>query len=140
MLVRYSYTNKKVKQQIDEAVGKSYSLLQRLKMNGNGSQRFSVISVNDEIIRILSSKSTSDPYINIELRPNGIIVHFRVRLDNWALVLPYHTLSIFSQDNQLNLYSGEWKLQLGPYRKAPLRRDFIQKVLQLKAECQQPIG
>ena len=140
MLLQYSYHNRKIKRQVEELVGKPYSIIQRLKMNGNGSQRLSVVSANDELVKILTTTSNTDPYINIELRPKGIIVHFRIRLDNWALILPYYSLSIFSQENQLKLYSGEWKIQLTGYRQAPVDRKFVQKALKLKAEsAQEPV-
>ncbi len=135
MLVKYSYSNKKLKRQVEELVGAPYSLLQRLRMNGNGSQRLSVISSNDEILNILETKSTSDPYINIELRPGGIIIHFRVRLDNWALIIPFHKLTIFSQDNLLNIYVDHWKLKLSGYRNTPIRMNFIFKIIEYKAEA-----
>lgn len=115
MLIKYSYNDKKISAKVRELTGRSYSIWQRLLMNGNGSQRFTLVSGNDEIQEILKSKSTSDPYINIELRPKGMIVHFRVRLDNWALVLPYHLTSVFVQNQQVKLYAGEWKKFWPPF-------------------------
>jgi hypothetical protein len=132
MLIKYSTLNKKTKRQVIELVGKPYTIWQRFKMNGNGSQRFQIVDGNSEILDLLKSPGTTDPYINIELRSTGLILHIRVRLDNWALVLPYHGLSIFSQNNHLNIYSGQWKIRLTGYRNSPVRLDFIKKVIEYK--------
>ena len=134
MLIKYSTLSKKSRRQVIELVGQPYSIWRRLKMNGNGSQRLTIVDANNEITELIKSPGSTEPYINIELRPAGLIIHIRVRLDNWALILPYHTLSIFSQNNQLNIYSGKWKLKLAGYRNNPLQRNFIQKVLDLKSQ------
>ena len=136
MLIRYSYFDKKIYAEVKRLVGSPYSLWKRLNMKGNGSQRLTLISANDEINDIIHTSNGSEHYINIELRPKGLIIHIRVKLDNWALILPYYTLSTFVQDGQLNIYSGKWKLRLSGYRGATIERKFIYKIVDLKAKSE----
>ena len=133
MLFKASYYSKKTKREIDQLVGKPFSLWKRLKMKGIGSQRLIITSETPAIQELIQNQNTP-PYTNIELRPQGIILWFRVKLDNWVLVLPFQGLSIFKTSDGLNLYQKEWKINLVVAHRLKMDIGFVGKLLKLKTE------
>ncbi|TQD34866.1 hypothetical protein [Haloflavibacter putidus] len=94
MLVNVSYNKPKLKNEINEAVGKAFSFKERLKLNGIGSGKLFITSSSISIHNLL----ILDSYLNtcgIELRPDGIIVSFRSLLETYALVIPYYKLNLY---------------------------------------------
>lgn len=94
MLRNVSYNNQQITREINELLGPPYSMMQRLKMRGNGSPRVVVVEASKEIAELLTVDNRRH-YANIEIRPNGIIVGFRSRLEAYALVIPYYKLVIY---------------------------------------------
>jgi len=133
MLFENSYHSKKTNEEIQKLVGKSIGFMDRIKMGGVGSQRFLVEEADSEMTALLSTQN-SPPYTNIELRPRGIIMSFRIKLDNWVLVLPYHKLSVFKNAKQLIIHQDHWKLKLSTANNIKFNLKFFQKLLRLKAE------
>lgn len=134
MLFQTSYSSKETRQAINDLIGEPLGFIRSVKMGGIGSQRLLVNDANQEIQKLLKEQNTP-PYTNIELRPKGILLMFRVRLDNWSLALPYSTLDITQSTNSLLLVSDEWKLQLAPVHNNILDTKFIHKLLKLKSEA-----
>ena|SRR5690606_26671685 len=93
MLVNVSYNNKKVIDQIDKEVGKSFSLKERWALDGIGSPKLFIIGSSVQIRNLLILDNNTDS-CNIELRPKGIIVRFRSLLETYALVIPYYKLRL----------------------------------------------
>lgn len=133
MFQKYSYRSKDQEKAINKLVGKSFGVLDRFKLMGIGSQRFVVISANREIEALFETQ-TQQRFTNIELRPSGLIFHFRVKLDNYILVLPFYSLSAFKSGTLLNVYSGKYKLSLIPAHNQTLKHSFIEKLWKLKSE------
>jgi len=140
MLIQVSYHSKEKKELIDSLVGLPFSLLDRLKLRGIGSQRFILQDSPNAELTDLFEHQTGVRYCNIELRPNGVIVWFRVKIDNWILVLPYHKLTIYKDNKSLKLFLEKWKVSLIPAHGANLNKIFIQKLLSQKAKLLQPDG
>lgn len=136
MLFQTSYHSKETKEEIDTLVGKSIGIIKMIKMRGIGSQRFLVDEANEEVQELLERQNTP-PYTNIELRPKGIMLWFRVKLDSYVLVLPYYKLSIFKNTDDITFHSDQWKLKLIPAHNAKLNISFVQKMLRMKAETTQ---
>ena len=131
LFYRYSYRTKETEETLNTLLGKPYGLVRSLKMGGTGSQRFDVVEINKEIADIIAS-SSNPPYINLEMRPKGLMLHLKVRLDNWVLALPYHLLSLYSSDNQLRLFAEQWKIILIPHGEQPLKIKFVRRILEQK--------
>lgn len=93
MIVDVSYKSEENTRRINQLVGKPYGFLQRLKMGGIGSPRLSISDADEEISKLMNRDNNRN-VCNIELRPKGIIIGFRSRLDPYVLVLPYHELEI----------------------------------------------
>ena len=131
MLFSHSYYSKNTEKEINALAGKPIGFFERLKMKGIGSQRFQVQDANEELLKLVRQQNRPR-FTNIELRTLGIIVWFRVKLDNWVLVLPYRELHIIENTDEVILHSGEWNIKLQPAHNAPIDRSFFKKLVKLK--------
>lgn len=103
MILETTYTNKETIRQINLLTGKPYSFRERWRMGGIGSKRMVISSISKEYEEYLNP-SHYRTYANIELRPNGILLHFRLKLEAYAWVMPYAHLKI-EFGNKLTLHS-----------------------------------
>ena len=100
MLRNVSYKNDKQEKEINNFVGKPFSLLERLKQKGIGSGKFIIIKASKEIENLLILDHNINQ-CNIERRPKGIIIYFRVLLETYALIIPYYKLVLFKVDSDI---------------------------------------
>ena len=96
MLFDTTYTDKKITRQIDAAVGKPFTWKDRFKLGGIGSKRMVISDICEEYAQYMNAAHYQSK-ANIELRPKGIIVHFRYKLESYSWIMPYETLSIQSK-------------------------------------------
>jgi hypothetical protein len=104
MIRNVSYNNKEIKKEIDDLVGKPYGMMERFRMGGIGSPKFTIREASEEIRKLLSLDSSIN-YCNIEIRPKGVIVGFRSILESYAWVIPFDQLSVFYQHKELSLFT-----------------------------------
>ena len=100
MLKNVSYNNPKQEDEINKFVGKPFSLIERLKMKGIGSGKLLIVSASKEIENLLILDQNINQ-CNIERRPKGILIYFRVLLETYALIIPYYKLVIFKVDSDV---------------------------------------
>ena len=94
MLINISYNDPKVSNSIDELIGKPFTLRERWSMKGIGSGKLIITETSIDIHNLLVLDQNIDQ-CNIELRPQGIIVHFRSLLETYGLIIPYYKLKIY---------------------------------------------
>lgn len=94
MLVETTYDNKEDKAIVNDLVGKPFSILQTLKMNGTGSKRMIVEEVSPNMNLLINSVSDIN-YANIELRPKGIVIRINKGLRNFAWAIPFYHLVMY---------------------------------------------
>lgn len=133
MLLAHSYYSKDTTQLINKTVGRPFGLIDRIRMGGIGSQKMSIVEGNREIAELIGDTGNYR-YVNMELRPKGVIVWFRIKQDTWVLLLPYYRLTIYKSPKHLSLFSEQWKLKMTPAYQAELNKKFINKLLELKSE------
>jgi len=132
MLVNISYNNKEVTNKIDEQVGKPFTLKERLTMNGIGSPKLIITESSIEIRNLLILDNNRDT-CNIEMRPKGIIVGFRSLLESYALIIPYHKLSIYKgQASVYSVYRDHHFIKVESDTKAVQK--FFKKIIGYKAD------
>ncbi|MDA0380322.1 MAG: hypothetical protein O2869_03265 [Bacteroidetes bacterium] len=130
MVWNTSHSDLKIERQISALVGESFSLLKRFEMRGIGSPKLEILQASTELHTILAVNQDR-LRCSIELRPKGVIIHFKSRLDTYALPIPYHKLSIYKgESNSYSLFMDHYKLKI----KAddPKVKAFIHKVLNAK--------
>ncbi len=97
MLLNTTHFNKENNNLIDNKVGKAYTFFQSIKLKGIGSKRMVIDKVSPNLASVIN-KIADVNYGNIELRPNGIIVHITKGQKNFAWVIPLYQLVIYKTD------------------------------------------
>lgn len=128
MIFDTSYSDKETTRQINQSVSPPFSFRERWKMGGIGSRRMTVSDISKEY----QSYMNAEHYISnasIELRPIGIIVHFRHKLQAYSWIMPYDSLKI-TYDHSLRLESDGKFIEF----EEPNNHGFILKMMDLKKE------
>jgi hypothetical protein len=125
MIYDTSYSDKVITRKINHAVGEAFGFKERWKMGGIGSKRMVIEDISEEYRKYLNA----DHYVsnaNIELRPKGILVHFRHKLQAYTWVMPYADLAIESSD-KLTLSSNGKFIQFKDGLE--VNEEFIEKMV-----------
>lgn len=127
MLLHYSYHSREKERKINELVGKPFPLIKRLKMKGIGSQKLEVVQASEEIMNLIKSQPSAR-FCNIELRPAGVIIWLRYKIENYVLVLPFKELKLVSNDNFILLEVDDESILLKPAFNKKWESSFLQKI------------
>ncbi len=127
-----TYKNKETEKEINAEMGKPFGLIEKLRLGGIGSRRM-IIENFSEDISSLALKVSGIQYANIELRPNGIIVHINQGIYTYAWTIPYFRLSIFNGDF-FTIHGGGSHIQFNKEKSWKENKDFLQKIVKLKSE------
>ncbi|MDH3796958.1 MAG: hypothetical protein OER83_08805 [Flavobacteriaceae bacterium] len=132
MLVNVSYNNKQITREVNDEVGKPFTLKERWDLGGIGSPKLEITKSSESVRNLLILDNNRDT-CNIELRPNGIIIRFRSLLETFALVIPYYKLVTFKGEIGLyTLYRDKHFIQFRSDTKAIQK--FLAKMLGYKAD------
>ena len=125
MLLNISYNRSKTKEKIDKEVGKPFTLLARMKLNGTGSPKLDIHN-----LLVLDNNANT---CNVEMRPNGIIVMFRSLLETYALVIPYYKLHLYKgKAEEYSIYRDHSKIKVKA--DTPAIHKYFKKILDYKAD------
>ena len=127
-----AYKNKETEKEINAEMGKPFGLIEKLKLGGIGSRRM-IIENFSEDIKNLTLKVSGIQYANIELRPNGIIVHINQGIYTHAWTIPYFRLSVFNGDF-FTIHGGGSHIQFNKEKSWKENKEFLQKIVKLKSE------
>ena len=112
MLVNISYNEPKIRLQIDELLGKPFTLSERWKMGGIGSGKLIITQTSSDIHNLLVLDQNINQ-CNVELRPKGIIVHFRSLLETYGLVIPYYKLKLYKgKAEEYSIYKDHYTIKV----------------------------
>lgn len=131
-LYNITYKNKETEKEINAEMGKPFGLIEKLKLGGIGSRRM-IIENFSEDIENLALKVSGIQYANIELRPNGIIVHINQGIYTHAWTIPYFRLSVFNGDF-FTIHGGGSHIQFNKEKSWKENKEFLQKIVKLKSE------
>ncbi|MEC7944694.1 MAG: hypothetical protein VX145_00885 [Bacteroidota bacterium] len=131
-LYNITYKNKETEKEINVEMGKPFGLIEKLKLGGIGSRRM-IIENFSEDIKNLKLKVSGIQYANIELRPNGIIVHINQGIYTHAWTIPYFRLSVFNGDF-FTIHGGGSHIQFNKEKSWKENKEFLQKIVKLKSE------
>jgi hypothetical protein len=134
VLRNITYNNPSVKEEIDRKVGSAFPFFTRLKMRGIGSKRMVIVESSADILK-LTSYQNSIVYCYVELRPTGIIVHFRSILETIGWIVPFHHLSVFKNGNQFSLHAAGSFVKLGGLNDDAADEAFIRKMMRHKQDA-----
>ena len=126
MLVNISYKDPKQKKEIDDLVGKPFSLQNRWKMRGIGSGKLVISSSSIEIHNLLILDNNINT-CSIEIRPMGIIVRFRSLLETYGLIIPYFKLKLYKGKSRVySIYKDQYHIKVEAEK--PSIHDFFKKI------------
>ena len=132
MLKNVSYNDDKTINEIDDFVGKPFSIFERLKIGGIGSSKL-LITKTDSIINNLLELDNNINYCNIEIRPKGIILRFRSLLETYGFIIPYYKLIIYKgESNIYSLYKDTSYIKFFADKKSTSL--FMKKIIRLKTD------
>ena len=131
-LYNITYKNKETEKEINAEMGKPFGLIEKLKLGGIGSRRM-IIENFSEDIKNLKLKVSGIQYANIELRPNGIIVHINQGIYTHAWTIPYFRLSVFNGDF-FTIHGGGSHIRFNKEKSWKENKEFLQKIVKLKSE------
>ncbi|WP_339839116.1 hypothetical protein [uncultured Flavobacterium sp.] len=127
MLLNISHNDKKIKKTINDLVGKSFGLLENIKMRGVGSPRLVITKASQEIGLILN-KNNATKHANVEIRPNGIIIGFQSQLEVYALVIPFYKLVVFKPGNLITFHIDHHFISIDTSKNVKKIKEFMNKV------------
>lgn len=132
MLLNVSYNDKKIRERIDNEVGKPFTLKERFQLGGIGSPKLEIIEASVQIRNLLILDNNAD-CCNIEMRPKGIILGFRSLLESYALVIPFYKLTVYKGDLSVySIYRDNYFVKVKSDTKAIQK--FFKKLLDYKAD------
>ena len=130
MIYNISYNNKKIKQLINDSLGKSYGIIDTIKMRGIGSQRLKIKEASLDISSLINKNSNTNS-CSIELRPKGILIHFKSILDTYGFIIPFHKLIIFKGDkNTVTFFCDTEFIKIDENSNSAYK--FIKKIIRMK--------
>lgn len=127
MLVNVSYNNPEVTKKINAMVGEPFGIIERFKRKGIGSRRGVIVEASLQIEREFHGTGNVR-YCTIELRPKGILIHFRKRLEAMAWVVPFHQLSIFQNGDNFSLHAAGEFVRIGKFNSQSPDFGFLKKI------------
>ena len=126
MLLNISYNDPRQKKEIDNIVGKPFSLQNRWKMGGIGSGKLVINSSSIEIHNLLILDKNINT-CNIEIRPKGVIVRFRSLLETYGLIIPYFKLKLYKGKSKIySIYKDQYYIKVKAEK--PSIHDFFKKI------------
>ena len=112
MLVNISYNEPKIKSTIDDLIGKPFTLRERWSMGGIGSGKLMITQTSIDIHNLLVLDQNINQ-CNIELRPKGIIIHFRSLLETYGLIIPYYKLKLYKgKAQEYSIYKDQYSIKV----------------------------
>ena len=98
MMYNTTHKNDEIAQLINTKVGPPFSFLERIKHKGIGSKRMKVVTTSFQLMKYLNKVSDIN-YLNVELRPKGIILHITKGLQSFSWPIPFYQLVFFKGDD-----------------------------------------
>ncbi|MGB0522450.1 MAG: hypothetical protein ACPGJS_05795 [Flammeovirgaceae bacterium] len=97
MIFNTSYYDKEVKLAINQLVGQPYSIWKRLQLGGIGSMRM-IIEEAHPLLQPYLKPVPQLTYANIELRPQGILIHMNTILKVFTWAIPYQQTRLLLEE------------------------------------------
>lgn len=132
MVYNISYRDREIIREINNTLGKPFGVIERFKMRGIGSPRFILDSASEEVAKRLPSDE-SMVKVSIELRPKGVIVHFKKFTEHYTWIIPYYKLTIYNSDT-FSIYGDTTFMKFAQSTMKKPHRKFIKKLINLKAD------
>lgn len=136
MLLQVSYNDKEITRKINTELGKPFTLIERFKMRGIGSPKLILTEASVQISNLMNLDNNRNVG-NIEMRPKGIIVGFRSKLDSYALIIPYYKLVLYKgKAEEYSIYRDTFFIKFEARSGDKGVHNFMKKVIKAKSEAE----
>ena len=132
MIYNVTRTDIKIDQTVDQLIGKRFGFLYKLRNGSIGSEPF-IIYTSSPDFQIDFESQEYDRKCNIELRPKGIIVHFRKKSSSFIWPIPFDQLTLNQSGKLLSVHGITLYAKLKPRVKSKKNSPYIQKMIDAKA-------
>ena len=132
MIYNITYDKKEIKDEINALIGKPYPWLERIRKRGIGSEKMQVIEASPMIEGLLQYDNQPN-HCNIELRPQGVMVHFKYKAETYGWVIPYAKLSIYMSEQSYRIYGDADYIKVTKLLNGDALRGFMKKLLHERA-------
>ncbi len=131
MIRNITYNNSRIRDEINKLVGPSFGWRLRIKMGGIGSRRMLISDSSPNIWHLLNHQNTAN-YCYLELRPKGIIIHFRSILESMGWIIPYRNLEINPASTSVKIIGENEFMVIGGTGTNSVDHRFLEKVRKLQ--------
>ena len=132
MIYNITRTDRNIDRAVEQLVGKRFGLIYKFKNGSIGSKPY-VISKCTSDFNINTESQAYERKCNIELRPRGIIIHFRIKSSSFIWPIAYDVLALTLLDQQLVVSDDTREAQLIPHVKTKKDSTFLQKTMKYQA-------
>ena len=132
MVINTTYKDKKNEELINSIVGNKFSFLKNIKLKGIGSKRMIIEEVSPNLRQYLNLVADIN-YANIELRPDGILIHINKGLKNFSWAIPYYQLHVY-KTNGFSIHAEGKFIRFKNNKLLKENKSFLQKMLNIKEE------
>jgi hypothetical protein len=133
VLFDLTYNSRDVNRQIDAAIGRPWGIFSKKRWQGIGSERLVVSNATGKVEQLFGGRFTQN-FANIELRPRGVLIRVRYRLEVYGIVIPFAKLTLFKNNpGEVNIHFDGDKITLRNYQGRAVNQHFISKLLAEKA-------
>ena len=133
MIFDTTFRDKRIETAITDLAGERFNLIQRWRIKGTGSQKFFVRSSSPEIDEKVCRKYQLK-HCNIELRKQGVVLHFGSFARTFVWAIPYRQLDLEKNCSQITIYSGAHFMTIADAYGGAIDNQFLSKLHYLKAE------
>jgi len=131
MIRNITYNNSRIRDEINKLVGPSFNWPNRIKMGGIGSRRMLITNASPNIWHLLNHQNTAK-YCYFELRPKGIIIHFRSILESMGWIISYRDLEINPSSTSAKIIGENEFMVIGGTGTNSVDHRFLEKVQKLQ--------
>lgn len=126
----FSSDNKNLIAEINLLVGPAIGFFKALFDKPIGSQRLIATKSSDALTKLFSLDNYPNA-CNIEIRPHGIIIHFRSRLEMYVWVIPANHLKVKSVGNEWEIRDHTDYITLSALNGGKLDHQFLERIKEL---------
>lgn len=134
MLLNISRDFSEKREEINELVGKPFSLAERQELEKTSLHDLPVTAASIEIYNLLVLNEGQSS-CNLEMRPKGVLLSFRAAGETYSLVIPFFKLKIYKgRAEEYSFYKDNYFIKVHAGKNQPEVHSFIKKLRHYKAE------
>lgn len=134
MLLNISRDFSEKREEINELVGKPFTLEERQKLEGITLNNLIITAASIEIYNLLVLNE-GQSHCNLEIRPKGVLMSFRAAGETYSLVIPFYKLKIYKgRAEEYSFYKDNNFIKVRAGTEQAEVHSFIKKLRHYKAD------